>query len=94
MLKTYWALIKFATLLYGAIGIYNRLKALMEICTCYLRGLLTVNKQVQANSKMLFQARLALDFLLGKEKGLCGYLKLYKEHYCVYIPNVTEELDK
>lgn len=36
MLKTYWALIKFATLLYGAIGMYIHLKTLMEIPTWYL----------------------------------------------------------
>ena len=33
---TCWALIKFASLLYGAIGIYNVLKTLMEVPTWYL----------------------------------------------------------
>ena len=36
MLKTYWALIKFTTLLYGAIGIYSQLKTWMEITMWHL----------------------------------------------------------
>ncbi|XP_072706694.1 uncharacterized protein [Ciconia boyciana] len=58
------------------------------------RGLLTINKQVQANSEITLQNRLALDLLLAKKRGLCGYLKLDREHCCVHIPNVTEDLNK
>ena len=36
MLKTYWALINFATLLYGAVGTCDQLKTLIEIPTRYL----------------------------------------------------------
>lgn len=36
MLKTYWALIKFSALLYGAIGIYSQLKTPLEMPSWHL----------------------------------------------------------
>ncbi|XP_072186301.1 uncharacterized protein [Excalfactoria chinensis] len=36
MIQTYWAIIKLATFIYGAIGIYNRLKTFLEMLTWYL----------------------------------------------------------
>lgn len=53
MLKTYWALIKFATLLYGAIGMYIHLKTLMEIPTWYLHTMWHTTPEGVANSTEL-----------------------------------------
>lgn len=39
---------------------------------------------------MTLQNRLALDLLLAKEQGVCGYLKLDREHCCVHSPNVKD----
>lgn len=36
MLSTFWALMKFAALLSGAVRIYDKLKTLMEIAIWYL----------------------------------------------------------
>ena len=58
------------------------------------KGFRIINKQVQANTKMTLQNRLALDLLLVKEQGVCGYLKLDKEHCCIHIPNITDNLQE
>jgi len=47
-------------------------------------GLSTLNKQVHVNSEMTLLHQLALDMLLVKERGLCGYHKLYREQLCPY----------
>lgn len=43
---------------------------------------------------MTLQNRLALDWVLVKEEGVCGYLKLDKEHCCIHIPNITDNLQE
>lgn len=56
-------------------------------------GLNEFNAQVQATSKMASQNRLALDLLLLKEHGVCGYIGLKNDLCCIHIPNVTDDLN-
>ncbi|RMC19663.1 hypothetical protein DUI87_03226 [Hirundo rustica rustica] len=58
-------------------------------------GFKELNMQLQATTKMTVQNRLALDMLLLKEHGVCGFLKGQIDHCCIHIPNVTadEEYD-
>ena len=53
ILRTYWASVKFATLLYGARSIYNQLKTLMEIPTWYLHTMWHTPPEGVANSREL-----------------------------------------
>lgn len=39
------------------------------------------------------QNRLALDTLLLKEHGVCGFLKYHIDHCCIHIPNVTIDVE-
>ncbi|GAB0209171.1 hypothetical protein GRJ2_003382800 [Grus japonensis] len=52
------------------------------------------NTQLQATSQMTLQNRLALDILLLKENGICGWLNntYPDETCCVSIPNVSVTL--
>ena len=52
-----------------------------------------LNLQLQATTKMTLQNRMALDILLIKEHGVCGYLKDRVDHCCVHIPNVTADIE-
>lgn len=52
----------------------NLTRQVESLANATRQGLLTVNKQVQANSKMLWQARLALDLLLVKEEDYMYFL--------------------
>ena len=36
---------------------------------------------------------MALDMLLLKEHGVCGYLKDKLDHCCIHIPNVTQDVE-
>lgn len=36
---------------------------------------------------------MALDTLLLKEHGVCGYLKDRIDHCCVHIPNITADIE-
>ncbi|TRZ18414.1 hypothetical protein HGM15179_008655 [Zosterops borbonicus] len=56
-------------------------------------GFRELNMQLQATTKMTLQNRLALDMLLLKEHGVCGYLKGQIDHCCVHIPNVTADVE-
>lgn len=42
---------------------------------------------------MTLQNRIALDMLLLKEHGVCGYLKDRVDHCCIHIPNVTTDIE-
>lgn len=42
---------------------------------------------------MVLQNRLALDTLLLKEHGVCGFLKDRIDHCCIHIPNVTIDVE-
>nr|XP_009682249.1 PREDICTED: uncharacterized protein LOC104149991 [Struthio camelus australis] len=52
-----------------------------------------INKQLQATSKMTLQNHLTLDLLLLKQKGVCGYLGSSENDCCIFIPNVTSDLE-
>ncbi|KAL9871155.1 uncharacterized protein GJ701_016870 [Geothlypis trichas] len=58
------------------------------------KGFKDLNLQLQAASRMTLQNRMALDLLLLKEHGVCGYLSRNIDHCCVHIPNVTLEVEK
>ena len=55
-----------------------------------------LNTQVQTASKVALQNRLALDMILLKEQGVCGYLKANheQEECCITIPNVSLPLQE
>lgn len=53
-----------------------------------------LNLQLQATTRMTLQNRMALDMLLLKEHGVCGYLNKKIDHCCIHIPNVTIEVKK
>ncbi|XP_064355834.1 uncharacterized protein LOC135324159 [Dromaius novaehollandiae] len=52
-----------------------------------------LNQQLQATSKMALQNRMALDLMMVHQNGLCGYLNLSSTDCCIYIPNVTLDLN-
>ncbi|XP_063258079.1 uncharacterized protein LOC134552888 [Prinia subflava] len=52
-----------------------------------------MKREIQATTKMTLQNRLALDMLLLKEHGVCGYLKGQIDHCCIHIPNVTADVE-
>lgn len=58
------------------------------------KGFREFNIQLQATTKMTLQNRMALDIMLLKENGVCGYLKDRVDHCCIHIPNVTSEVEK
>lgn len=58
------------------------------------KGFKDLNLQLQATSRMTLQNRMALDLILLKEHGVCGYLSRRIDHCCVHIPNVTLEVEK
>ena len=57
------------------------------------KGFKELNVQLQATSRMTLQNRMALDMLLLKEHGVCGYLKDTVDHCCIHIPNVTQDVE-
>ncbi|XP_040977460.1 uncharacterized protein LOC121232958 [Aquila chrysaetos chrysaetos] len=57
------------------------------------KGFRDLNIQLQATSKMTLQNRMALDMLLLKEHGVCGYLKDRLDHCCIHILNVTQDVE-
>ncbi|RMC12173.1 hypothetical protein DUI87_11309 [Hirundo rustica rustica] len=74
--------------LYRLLGQTERLAATTK------KGFRDLNLQLQATTRMTLQNRMALDLLLLKEHGVCGYLRNRVDHCCVHIPNVTEEVEK
>ncbi|RMC09694.1 hypothetical protein DUI87_13480 [Hirundo rustica rustica] len=75
-------------MLYRLLGQTERLAATTK------KGFRDLNLQLQATTRMTLQNRMALDLLLLKEHGVCGYLRNRVDHCCVHIPNVTEEIEK
>ncbi|XP_032940456.1 uncharacterized protein LOC117010272 [Catharus ustulatus] len=75
-------------MLYKLLGQTERLAAVTK------KGFRDLNLQLQATTRMTVQNRMALDLLLLKEHGVCGYLQGKVDHCCVHIPNVTEEVEK
>jgi len=57
------------------------------------KGFKQLNLQLQATSRMTLQNRMALDMLLLKEHGVCGYLKDRVDHCCIHIPSVTQDVE-
>jgi len=57
------------------------------------KGFKQLNLQLQATSRMTLQNRMALDMLLLKEHGVCGYLKDRMDHCCIHIRNVTQDVE-
>ncbi|XP_050196620.1 uncharacterized protein LOC126653140 isoform X1 [Myiozetetes cayanensis] len=57
------------------------------------KGFRDMNVQLQATTRMTIQNRMALDLILLKQHGVCGYLHARDEHCCVHIPNVTHEIE-
>ena len=57
------------------------------------RGFRQLNLQLQATSRMTLQNKMALDMLLLKEHGVCEYLKGRRDHCCLHIPNVTQDVE-
>lgn len=51
-----------------------------------------LNQQAQSTDKMTLQNRQALDLLLARKHGLCGYLLECPENCSIHIPNMTEPL--
>ncbi|XP_067158591.1 uncharacterized protein [Apteryx mantelli] len=51
-----------------------------------------LNQQAQSTSKMTLQNRQALDLLLARDHGLCGYIQEDPENCCIHIPNVMGPL--
>lgn len=76
------------------IAIYNLTYQTESLANATQKGLQDLNTQLQATSKMVLQHRLALDFMLVKAHGLCGYLDLSSDTCCIHIPNVTWDLNK
>ncbi|KAJ7415098.1 hypothetical protein WISP_79793 [Willisornis vidua] len=74
-------------MLYKLMGQTERLAAVTK------KGFKDLNIQLQATSRMTLQNRMALDMILLKEHGVCGYLHGRDEHCCVHIPNVTQEVE-
>ncbi|XP_039244338.1 uncharacterized protein LOC120324666 [Pipra filicauda] len=75
-------------MLFKLMGQTERLAAVTK------KGFKDLNLQLQATSRMTIQNRMALDLILLKEHGVCGYLHAKDEHCCVHIPNVTQEVEK
>lgn len=57
------------------------------------KGVKQLNLQLQATSRMTLQNRTALDMLLLKEHGVCGYLREKIDLCCIHIPNVTQGVE-
>lgn len=75
-------------MLYKLLGQTERLAAVTK------KGFKDLNLQLQATSTMTIQNRMALDMILLKEHGVCGYLHGRDDHCCIHIPNVTQEVEK
>ncbi|XP_053935940.1 uncharacterized protein LOC128853667 [Cuculus canorus] len=74
-------------MIYKLIGQTERLARVTK------KGFRDLNMQLKATTKMTLQNRRALDILLLKEHGVCGYLKDRVDHCCVHIPNVTMDIE-
>ena len=83
MLGTYWALIKFAALLYGAICIYDKLKTLMKISTWYLHTVWHTTPEGVANSTELV--------VFKQSPSLCleSFKQVLNTHHLVSFPECT-----
>lgn len=57
------------------------------------QGFKDLNLQLQATSRMTLKHRIALDMLLLNEHGVCGYLIDRIDHCCIYISNVTQDVE-
>ncbi|XP_059347666.1 uncharacterized protein LOC132086202 [Ammospiza nelsoni] len=86
--------------LFGPIANYKSREMLYKLtgqvgrlATVTREGFKELNIQFQATTKMTLQNRLALDMLLLKEHGVCGFLKEQVDHCCVHIPNVTADVE-
>lgn len=75
-------------MLHKLLGQTERLAAVTK------KGFKDLNLQLQATSRMTIQNRMALDMILLKERGVCGYLHGRDEHCCIHIPNVTQEVEQ
>nr|XP_013806805.1 PREDICTED: uncharacterized protein LOC106491697 [Apteryx mantelli mantelli] len=75
-------------MLYRLLGQTERLARVTK------EGFKEINLQLQATTKMTLQNRMALDMLLLKEHGVCGYLRDKIDHCCVHIPNVTAAVER
>ncbi|XP_030334304.1 uncharacterized protein LOC115604890 [Strigops habroptila] len=74
-------------------AIYNLIGQTERLAKVTKKGFRDLNLQLQATTKMTLQNRMALDTLLLKEHGVCGYLKDRIDHCCVHIPNVTADIE-
>lgn len=75
-------------MLYKLLGQTERLAAVTT------KGFRDLNLQLQTTSRMTIQNRMALDMILLKEHGVCGYLHGRDKHCCIHIPNVTQEVEQ
>lgn len=57
------------------------------------KGFRDLNIKLQATSKMTLQNKMALDMLLLKEHGVCGYLRDRMDRCCIHIPKVTQDVE-
>ncbi|TRZ17796.1 hypothetical protein HGM15179_009267 [Zosterops borbonicus] len=74
--------------------LYRLLGQTERLASATKKGFKDLNLQLQATSRMAIQNRMALDMLLLKEHGVCGYLHDRTDHCCIHIPNVTKEVEK
>lgn len=74
--------------------LYKLLGQTERLAVATKKGFKDLNLQLQATSRMTLQNRMALDMLLLKEHGVCGYLSNRIDHCCIHIPNVTVEVEK
>uniref|UniRef100_A0A8B9T3C6 ribonuclease H n=1 Tax=Anas platyrhynchos TaxID=8839 RepID=A0A8B9T3C6_ANAPL len=74
--------------------IYNLMGQVHRLASITRKGFKDLNIQLQATTGMTLQNRLALDMLLLKEHGVCGYLKEKADHCCIHIPNVTADIER
>lgn len=73
--------------------IYKLTGQVSRLARATKEGFRDLNIQLQSTTKMVLQNRLALDTLLLKEHGVCGFLKDRIDHCCIHIPNVTIDVE-
>lgn len=73
--------------------IYKLTGQVSRLARATKEGFRDLNIQLQATTKMVLQNRLALDTLLLKEHGVCGFLKDHIDHCCIHISNVTIDVE-
>lgn len=74
--------------------LHNLTQQVESLVNSIQKGLQDLNRQLQTTSKMILQNRLALDLLLLKEHGICGFLRIKNKTCCIYISNITQDLNK